>query len=74
MVRTFYTRLFVVLACAWMAGLAVPAWAKQTERDIKVKSIAFEGNQTFAAGVLQTVIQTRKASWWPWSRFRGSAT
>src|SRR5688572_6586824 len=53
-----------------MAGLAVPAWAQQTGRDIKVKSIAFEGNQTFAAGVLQTAIQTRKASWWPWSRFQ----
>jgi outer membrane protein assembly factor BamA len=55
-----------------MAALALPApvLAQQTERDIKVSSIAFEGNQTFAAGVLTTVIQTRKASWWPWSRFQ----
>ena len=70
MVRPFRVRLISSLACAWMAALAVPAQAQQTDRDIKVSSIAFEGNQTFSSGILKTVIQTREASWWPWSRFQ----
>src|SRR5688500_13113752 len=72
MVRVFQLRVSAILACAWMAALALPApaQARQTDRDIKVSSIDFEGNQTFPASVLKTVIQTRKASWWPWSRFQ----
>src|SRR5687767_11126288 len=70
MVPAFRVRLMPILACAWMAALASPAQAQQTERDIRVSSIAFEGNQTFAAATLKTVIQTRQASKWSWSRFQ----
>ncbi|HUR22218.1 MAG TPA: POTRA domain-containing protein, partial [Vicinamibacterales bacterium] len=72
MVRGFPLRLTAILACAWMFVLAVPAraQAQKTDRDIKVSSIDFEGNQTFAPAILKTVIQTRKASRWPWSRFQ----
>src|SRR5688572_11695190 len=72
MVSAVHVRLLTILACAWVAAIAAPATAEaqQTERDIKVSSIAFEGNQTFPAPTLKTVIQTRQASKWPWSRFQ----
>ena len=70
MVPTFHIRLIAFLALVWMVAVAAPARAQQTDRDIKVSSVTFEGNQTFAAGILKTVIQTRKAGWWPWSRFQ----
>ena len=72
MVSAVQVRLLMTLACAWMAAFAVPATveAQQTDRDIKVSSIAFEGNQTFPTATLKTVIQTRQASKWPWSRFQ----
>lgn len=68
--RPFYARLFSILACVWIVGLAAPARARETERDIKVKSIAFEGNESFPPAALKVVIQTRQASRWPWSRFQ----
>lgn len=70
MVSTFYIRLFAILAWVGVVGLAAPAQAQEAERDIRVSSIAFEGNATFPAGVLKGVIQTRQASKWPWSRFQ----
>ncbi len=68
--RLSHARLIVVLASAWMASIAVPALAQEAARDIRVSSLAFAGNQTFAAPVLKTVIQTRQGSRWPWSRFQ----
>jgi outer membrane protein assembly complex protein YaeT len=72
MVPAIRVRLLTVLAWAWVVAIAVPAAAEaqQTERDIRVSSITFEGNQTFPAGTLKTAIQTRQASKWPWSRFQ----
>src|SRR5829696_3572261 len=74
MVRLFRVRLIGIVACAWAVGVAMPAQAQaqapQKDRDIRVSSITFEGNETFAATVLKTVIQTRQASKWPWTRFQ----
>jgi outer membrane protein assembly complex protein YaeT len=72
MVPAIRVRLLTVLAWAGMVAIAVPAAAEaqQTERDIRVSSITFEGNQTFPAATLKTAIQTRQASKWPWSRFQ----
>jgi len=68
MVRLSHVRLIVVLASAWMASVAVPALAQET--GIRVSSLTFEGNQTFVAPVLKTVIQMRQGSRWPWSGFQ----
>ncbi|MEO6224104.1 MAG: BamA/TamA family outer membrane protein [Vicinamibacterales bacterium] len=68
MLRSLHTRLILILACAWIIGSEGPALAQQAGRQIKVKSIAFEGNVAFAPAALKSVIQTRQARRWPWSR------
>ena len=70
MVRAPHILAVAILACASLAAGARPACAQEAKRDVKVKSVDFEGNQTFPASALKTVIQTREASWWPWSRFQ----
>jgi outer membrane protein assembly complex protein YaeT len=70
MVRFLHACVGVIPACILMLLVAAPAAAQETDEDIRVKSIAFEGNASFPAGTLKSVIQTRQASRWPWSRFQ----
>ena len=70
MVRAPRILAVAILACASLVAGARPALAQDAKRDVKVKSIDFEGNLTFQATTLKSVIQSREASWWPWSRFQ----
>jgi outer membrane protein assembly complex protein YaeT len=57
------------LAAACMSAGAEAAQTAQPRKDIKVSSLAFEGNTTFPDEILRTVIQTRQASRWPWAHW-----
>ncbi len=57
-------------AACLMAGVR-PAAAQPARgsRDVRVASLSFEGNKTFPDKTLRTVVQTRQAGWWPWTRW-----
>ncbi len=52
-----------------LVAVAVPAvaGAAQDKPEVRVSSLTFLGNETFDDGVLRRVVQTRKASRWPWA-------
>lgn len=74
MPASIHTRAMVaVTACAVVclsAGVRpAAAQSAREQRDVKVTSLSFEGNQTFPDKTLRTVVQTRRASRWPWARW-----